>query len=407
MGYFLITLSLFVTSVFFIVISMFGLSYMGQSSGSSLFLISVLTVNICAAVYIFYYELCHYKRANGSLIPYFIPFLLLICYYFEKVFTLAGNTVQSFSIFKDILAITSLGIWAGTFCYRYDKFSEIAKNTELIMFICTIGIVMALPTMFLTSMGPSIGGAGDHQILSYMSALAFGTSAYRYFVNPDSGYCFFNNKIYHKFSLIIMLLQVLLCIIGGGRGGFVLLMAIAFFSVLALKMNVKRLILAIVIVVVGVLFIGDLSGTEEISNSIERVFSIFSSTNAADVDSERNRLYQIAWSLFEESPLFGYGIFRQYDLCFQKTYLPYWHNLFLDFLLQGGLILFMFGSITTIKVIKGAWQIMKIDKEHFLLLPLSLYPFTMLLFSGTYLTNAMFWFILIYVLGKSKIIGIK
>lgn len=56
---------------------------------------------------------------------------------------------------------------------------------------------------------------------------------------------------------------------------------------------------------------------------------------------------------------------------------------------------------------KGVWQIMKINKEHFLLLPLSLYPFTMLLFSGTYLTNAMFWFILIYVLGKSKIIGIK
>lgn len=399
MGYFLITLSLFITSIFFIVISMFGLSYMGQSSGSPLFLITVLSVNIGALAYIFFYELRHNRSAQGSIKPYFIPLLLLGCYYFEKMFILTGNTTQSFSTFKDVIAITTLGIWVGTFCYRYDKFKEIAKNMELIMFISTIGIVMALPTMFLSGLGSSIGGAGDHQILSYMSALAFGTSAYRYFENPDSGYMLFRNTLYHKLTIVIMLIQALLCMIGGGRGGFVLLLAIAFFSALSLQMNAKRLLFGAFIVFVVMLIIGNLSGISEISGSIDRVFSIFSSTKAVDVDSERDRLYKTAWDLFSDSPILGYGIYKQYDLCILKADLPYWHNLFLDFLLQGGIILFAIGTTIVVKVVKRMWFLVKKVHGHLMLLSLALYPFVMLMFSGTYLTNAPFWFVVTYVLG--------
>lgn len=402
MGYFLITLSLFITWVFFIVISMFGISYFGIGSGSSLFLITVLAVNISASIYIFWYELHHKSKARGSKKPYFLPIILISIYFFESFLILKGNTSQSFTAFKDVISVATMGIWCGTFCYRYDKFKEIAKNLELIMFISTIGIIMAVPRMFIASLTPTIGGAGDHQILSYLSAVGFGVSFYRFFINPDYGYRIFNNKVYHAFSLILMLIQAGLCLIGGGRGGFVLLLLIAFFSLLAVKMSIKNIFLIGALGLSLLLLIDNVSGGSDYARSIRRVFSIFNSTKASDVDSERDNLFRTAWDDIASSPLIGYGVYRQYDMCKQQANLPYWHNLFIDFLMQGGIILFLIGSIIVYNVIRKGRNLIKRDKMHFLLIPLGLFPYTMLMFSGTYLTNSLFWFISIYILGKSK-----
>lgn len=381
---------------------MFGLTYYGIGAGSSLFLVSVLAVNISASIYIFWYELHHKTLAHGTKKPYFLPVILIGIYFFESFLILKGNTSQSFTAFKDVIAVTTMGIWCGTFCYRYDKFKEIAKNLELIMFISTIGIIIAIPKMFLSSLTPSIGGAGDHQILSYLSAVAFGVSFYRFFINPDFGYRVFNNKVYHAFSLFLMVIQVGLCLIGGGRGGFVLLILIAVFSLFAVKMSIKNIFLIGALGLILFLIIDNVTEGSDYARSIRRVFSIFNSTKASDVDSERDNLFRTAWEDISSSPLFGYGVYRQYDMCKQQVNLPYWHNLFIDFLMQGGVILFMIGSIIVYNVLKKGKKLIKKDKTHFLLIPLGLFPYTMLLFSGTYLTNSLFWFISIYILGKSK-----
>lgn len=398
MGMFLITLSQFVTTIFLIVISMFGLTYYGHESGP-MFTVTVLSINISSVIYIMYYEFRYHFTAKGSWSPYLLPAVFVVFYFMEHLFISSINTETSASSFRDVIAVSSLGMWGGIFCYRYNKFHLFVKNLELIMFVCTIALVMALPTMFISSLGTSIGGAGDHQIVSYTSAMAFGCSFYRYFINPEEGYWFFKNKLYHHLSLPLMVLQALVCIVGGGRGGFVTLFVVSLFSILALKMSVKRLFLFVVLSIVGTILFFQMIGNSDIGNSFMRIFDMFGQKNVASVDEERDRIATSAMSYIAESPIIGYGFFHQFDMCMKSVDVPYWHNYFIELLMQGGIILFAIGTSVYCKVIMRTKRIIQKDKKHFILITLVSYPFVMLLFSGSYMLIPCFWFVVTYVLG--------
>ncbi len=400
MGCFLITLSQFITTIFLILISMFGLTYYGQSSGS-MFLITTLTVNISSVIYILYYELRNHQKARGSWKPYLLPLFFVIWFYIEQYFIQSSNVATSTWIFRDVVAVASLGIWGGTFCYRYNKFPEFAKHLELIMLICTISLILALPSMFVNSIGTSIGGGGDHQIVSYVSAIAFGCSAYRFFVNPNFGYLLFRNKYFKYLSFLLMLIQAFICIVGGGRGGFVTLMIIVLCIALTLKMSMSRIISIVVICCVFVGIISNILGSDDFGHSFTRIFDMFNST-VGSVDEERNRIIQKAMSYIRESPISGYGLYSQYDMCQKSVNVPYWHNFFIELLMQGGIILFIFGTIVYLQVILRTRKIIKSSPNHLLLIPLVSYPYGMLMFSGTYMTIPCFWFVTIYVLGYYK-----
>ena len=54
--------------------------------------------------------------------------------------------------------------------------------------------------------------------------------------------------------------------------------------------------------------------------------------------------------------------------------------------------------IVLIISIKRAYFIIKIERNLLFLVPLFIYPFVNLLFSGSYLMTGMFWFVLVFVL---------
>lgn len=395
---FLITLSQFITTTFLIIISMFGLTYYGHDSGP-MYIITVLGVNISSVIYIMNYEIRYHSAAVGSWRPYLLPAVFVMFYFMEHVFISSINTETSASSLRDVIAVSSLGMWGGTFCYRYNRFGDFAKNMELIMLICTIALVMALPTMFISSLGTSIGGSGDHQIVSYTSAMAFGCSISRYFINPEEGYWFFKNKLYHYLSLPLMVLQALICIVGGGRGGFVTLFVIALFSMLAIKRSVKRLFLFGVLGIAGILFWGHIVEDSNFGRSFMRIFGMFGKSDVASVDEIRNMVAATAWSYIIDSPIWGYGFFHQFDMCMKSVNGPYWHNYFIELLMQGGIILFAIGTSVYFKVIMRTKRIIQRDSNHFPLITLVSYPFVMLLFSGSYMLTPCFWFAVTYVLG--------
>lgn len=398
MGMFLITLSQFITTVFFIIISMFGLTYYGHGSGP-MFTIAVLGVNISSVIYILYYESRNHTYSIGSWLPYLLPAVFVFLYFLELCFIQSSKSETSISSFRDVVAVSSLGMWGGTFCYRYNKFGEFAKHLELIMLICTLALVMALPTMFVSSHGTSIGGAGDHQVVSYVSAVAFGCSIYRFFINPNNGYRFFKKNFYHYLSLLFILIQILICIVGGGRGGFVTLVVIALFSMLALKMNIKRFAILGILGISGTLILGNMVGNFDFGSSFMRIVDMFGQSNVASVDEERDRIAQTAWKYIVESPILGYGFFHQFDICKKIVNVPYWHNYFLELLMQGGLIVFSIGVSVYYKVIINTKRIIQKDSIHFVLITLVCYPFILLLFSGSYMLTPCFWFVVTYVLG--------
>lgn len=407
MGGFILTLSLYITFIFPILISLFGFSYFG-SEGSPIYVLTVVGLNALSLLYIFVYELSNYRKAVGTPICYFLPLIFILVYLFEYAFGWVNVFNPSYLIFRNSLAISMIGIMVGTFIARYNKFDEIYKNTELLMLICSIAMILSLPSMYSSGTGvSSIGGGGGHQTISYTAAFAFGITYYRVYVNPSIGYKLFRGHRYKYIAYILMAFQVVICIVGGGRGGCVLFMVLLFFSILYSKRNfIKSILLAIAFLLIlwcasniSYAGIGDM-----IKTGGERAFAFIgeSSIDMENGSSGRDYVYERAISLISENPIIGYGFFRQYDLCTQYMDQPYCHNFFLELMLQDGVVLCFVGVIIFCAILFCVNSLIRMNNRYFSLISMSGLPLVMLMFSGTYFSNSLFWFILIFVLMEYK-----
>lgn len=397
MGHLLIALSLFITVIFPIIIALFGLSYYGGEDGPY-YLITVLGINILTIVYIVGYEIKHHKESRGAVFPYFIPIILAFCFLIEMALYPIGEAATT--QFRNDAAIAMVGIFGGAFCARYNIFDEVMKSIELIMLVCTISLTLSLPTLYMSG-GATIGGGGTHQTISYIAAFSFALSYYRVITTDKRGYHFFTTKFYSYIAFLLMALQALICIIGGGRGGAVLLVAITVLYPLYIKQR-KRSIIALLsllaIAVIGMNYIKHTEYGELLDLGIQRAFSYL---DGGSIDmsqsSERDVVYSSALRIVKGSPILGYGLFHQYDVFESLTGYPYCHNMFIELLLQGGIIFLFIGVLVIMAFVYKTHRILFSDPNMLLLLPMFLYPMLCLQFSGTWVGEPLFWFAIVYV----------
>jgi O-antigen ligase len=111
--------------------------------------------------------------------------------------------------------------------------------------------------------------------------------------------------------------------------------------------------------------------------------------------SGRNVVYQTTLQLIEQRPILGYGLFGMWDV-----YSSYPHNLFLEVLLQGGVFYLLIALIVLFYFAIKLAHLIRKDMRFRILIVLFIYPFVMLMFSGTYLSTPMFWFVIIYVMNS-------
>ena len=126
---------------------------------------------------------------------------------------------------------------------------------------------------------------------------------------------------------------------------------------------------------------------------MDRAFSYISSSGIDMAQtSNRDIVFELAQKNIEANRYTGYGIFHTIGA------FGYPHNIFLEILEGGGIFYFAFWIIILIISIKRAYFIIKIERNLLFLVPLFIYPFVNLLFSGSYLMTGMFWFVLVFVL---------
>lgn len=402
MGGFIITLSLFITLVFPILLSLFGFSYFGSEDGP-IYIMTVLCVNLLSIIYIILYEIRNKNKAKGNILYYAFPLIFLLLYYFEYSIGWISKNDSSFLIFRNSIAISMVGIIIGVFVVRYDKITDIYKNTELLMLLCTISMILALPSMYSTGYGSSIGGGGDHQTISYTAAFAFGINYYRLKCCPQSGYKFFCQPYYKYIAYVLMAFQIIICLIGGGRGGVVLLIVLALLSLLYFKGNILRTAIAILgcCIVLYIASSMSLFGIGDmISKGAERAFAFIgdSSIDLAEGSSGRDYVYERTLALIADSPVYGYGFFHQYDLCQEHFQQPYSHNLFLELMLQGGFLLLLLFVIVLVRFVHCLHKLVVSNTTYYPLITFASFPFVKLMFSGTYFSSPLFWFVMFYVL---------
>lgn len=398
---FIIDVSLFIAVIFPIILSLTGLEWQ-SSDESPLYTIVVLGVNAIIICYIIIYEMFNHKKANGPIFPYFIPVLIGLIYMAECAIhplEIGALAQRSFTFFY---AFSMGAICAATYCVRYNKLPPIVKNLELLMLICSIALILALPALARsTSRVVNIGG-GNHQAISYTAALAFGViycSLQRH--TAFERYRIFNLSYNPPIAILILVLLTIVCIIGGGRGGSVLLIVnLLVCTYILSKKNLWKISLGIVGVAIALLILSSLSidGIDRlIENGFERSFA-FIGDKGIDLEngsSGRDRVYLNAVSLFLDRPLLGYGIFGEYIVCQNTIHQPYPHNVFLEALLQLGIVGFVILCVVLLKFFQKLSKLVGRGGYYIYLIPIATFALVMLQFSGTYIFCPSFWFILI------------
>ena len=129
-----------------------------------------------------------------------------------------------------------------------------------------------------------------------------------------------------------------------------------------------------------------------LDNNFERITSLFDHGGInTSASSGRDEIWKDAWVLISERPILGYGLFSY------LSHINWPHNIFLEVLLQGGFVLFLV-LITILLLSLGKYsRMIRKDKSQMWLVPLIIYVFTQLLFSGSYMFETYFWFSLSYI----------
>lgn len=417
MAGFLLTFCLFVTTVFLTIIPIFGISYNGADE-SPLYIITVLGTNGLGIFYIIIQEIMHHKKAQGRGVwPYFIPLFILLLFMIEVAFGKLGLSDYSMKISVKILsffyACAASGIFVGTYCYRYDKFYLIAKNLEPLAILCSIGLIVSLPSMYVEgNVSSSIGGGGGHQTISYVAAICFAIfliSLKCKITDKRYRYKCFQNSYYRVLATILLIANAIICIIGGGRGGAVLLIINIIICLYYLsRKHFWRTVFFIALGITAFYFLStnvSLWGIDVMfQQGFERAFA-FIGSEGIDMSqtSERDVVYRIAQQLINEAPPWGYGIFYQYVLCQKYINQPYCHNIFYELMLQGGLLYLLLGIFVYIQMMIKGNKIILHGSFNLFLIAIVTYPVVLLMFSGTYLLTPTYWFSAIYIYGKSKV----
>lgn len=407
---FILSLQLLIGVTFFTIIPVFGISYYGAED-SPIMMMSMVFVALVTMAYIFFYETRHHRMAHGSMKPYLIPIAISLAYFFDTTCYMDMSR-QSFRIFTLFICNTIPSLMIACYSYRYDKLQDIIKNVYPIAVLSSVGLILSVPTMYLAvDYDTSIGGGGGHQAISYCSAI-FACYFLIDALHSEEGvrYKILDKKIFRIVDYVFVLTNVVICFIGGGRGGAVLLILNLFLTFFLMyrrsfgKLFIRSIIAVFVLYLVSIITSSDNVLYEQISKGLERAFSFISPTGSIDMSqtSERDVVYNATIKLIQDVPFYGYGIFHQYEVCLAKISQLYCHNIFLEVILQGGYLLILPFCIIYIKFMGKIWQFLNTSNLNIYLLPIISFPIVQLMFSDTYIKSSLFWFVLIYIMNYDR-----
>ena len=210
-------------------------------------------------------------------------------------------------------------------------------------------------------------------------------------------YTFFEEK--KTLYIIPILFSVLSMLLIGSRGAIVASVAYFLFLVFMSK-KITMIRVAIILILIGVCV--NLSRIFELMVEFFRKMGINSrsidfliSGEFISYDSGRSNLYLKSIELIKLHPYIGNGIGAD-----SRVLHTYTHNLFLDILVQFGLVIGI--TIIICMLVIMVLGLLKTDNKalYFLFFFLGFFP---LMVSGTYLTQITFWMYMGYCMGRMKI----
>lgn len=388
--------------LFFVISGILGYNYEGSESSN---IYSVYNIIIFCLVLLYYFKSILKKPISFLEIKILsIPFIVfgLYLFYFMIQFGINSYNTQQF-LFFNLWGVS--GILIAIIIWKNNYLEYLTKYMELVMIIFTLGLLISNMIPFLVgdySSRDGIGGA-TYQNVSYMSAFAYGLNLYYIFYFPNARLSFTKSKTYKFLQFIFIPLQLVMIFLSGGRGGMVLAAIYTLYIFVNRLFSLERktlkkigvyMLISIPIFIIAFPF---LMQNDIFSNGVDRVFAFLSPSGGINWEgtSGRNDVYLDSLYIIKDNILFGQGFFGN-----SLTHYP--HNLFLQLLEQGGLIYLFIAIIIISYLLITFFKKVKKDKNTVIIKIVAFYPLVLLMFSGSYLTNGLFWFSLVAMYLYSK-----
>ncbi|WP_181397630.1 O-antigen ligase family protein [Gracilibacillus dipsosauri] len=276
---------------------------------------------------------------------------------------------------------------------------------NIFMTISLLKYLLLNASGILVNLSINFGGV-NYNDYSYISALNIALGFYLIY------YQMANSKSLRLVFLTITTLMIsyLSVILSGGRGALLvsIILLIVFlltiFKKYSVNFNLKKL-LVISITFIGVSIIGSLflNNNDSIIQGLQRGFSFLNGDDGLidwDNTSGRLNIYKHSWQLITERPILGYGIGAVF---FIHPVARFSHNIFLDILLDGGIIFLLISLLIIISVsTKALKRVLK--PNYYLFFNLFLFSFLNLLTGSNYFLEPIFWFSItaIFLLNDDK-----
>lgn len=385
-GFFILVVA-FSYSIYFVIATFLGIPQEG--------VVFRLYSGILAVVVAFVFFLSIHRIPRRIYIGGLLLCAIIILLYFSTrcFYDEVNNRYTSYFLSMGVRFIPA--VLTGMYMLSHD---DIMKKVEyaLLPFILLYTITLA-SVAFTANIGVNIAQTFNtdflnYQSISYYSIFAFGFNMYL-IVQCSNSY-----TRYRRYILIALaILQVIITIMAGGRGAFVL--GCVFTLYFALKhITFSKLISYILIGLAVLLTINAiLSDNEIFKMGFERIFNFFGNTEAIGTDNRWIR-WNLAWNAFTKSPVFGHGLGSVfYEVGF------YSHNIFTDMLCEGGVVLFLIFIFVLMKFIRASQILITEDYRNEIIVIVFLCSLVMNSFSGYYLSDTGIWLSLTYVLCKNSL----
>lgn len=381
--------------IFFTTCAIIGYDYSG-SENSPIYKVFMISIFLGTLAFIIY-QIC-IKKLIIRIKDFFIliiPYGMICLFLINELLQRNNRITLKNLMFFYIFCIPAILI--GIYIAKNDMFSRIYKGIEIMMLLFSISVIITTVKAITSGSRFSSIGGETYQFASYVAAFSFGINLYYLIYGcRDLRYKFTSYKVYKVISIILLLFQFIAVLVTGGRGGFVLIIAYIFlitFTIIKerkIKTIFKYIFIILIIISIISSVMPSLQRVDSFKNSINRVFSYISSDGFDFSKTNRESVFTEAIMLVKEKPILGYGIFNWGGN-------NYPHNIILEVLLNGGIIYLVLFSVFMIYVLIKLFKIIKNHSEVRLILIIFMFPLVMLMFSGTYTTNSIFWFCISFI----------
>jgi len=321
---------------------------------------------------------------------------MLIFGSFSIEIILNGLTAIMITRFTYYMVWGFTGTLMGIYLSKKDRYKDIIGFLDILLILINIALVRSVTHSLLNNTRVSIGGA-TYQSAGYIFALGFGINLfYLVYGHKYNRFNFTKATFYKIFNSVFLSVQLYGVITTGARGAMLLVIFYIIFililSMNSLKNYAKYSLTLLSFGLIIYLSWPLLSEIPMISNSWDRAFAYVGENGINwGGTSGRDIVYKNALETISVKPIKGYGLFNYFNF----TSFP--HNIFLEVLLQGGVLYFTVFLIILISMFYKLYRIIGNNKLFLIYSVIFSYPFIMLLFSGSYTSNGLFWFAVSFI----------